>query len=100
MVSETGGANASALIHKLARPSRAYKLHAWLAMGGLALFLLLYFALAGWFGWTAWRLTFGAGSGARATPSGAGSSAPARPSSPSSCSRRCSSSSTAAATTT
>lgn len=64
-MSEAGGAERSALIHKLARPSRAYKLHAWLAMGGLALFLLLYFALAGWFGWTAWRLTFGAGSGTR-----------------------------------
>ena len=37
-----------------------YRAHAWLAMAGLALFVLLYFALAGWFGWTAWRLLTGA----------------------------------------
>lgn len=64
-MAEASSAGPSALIQKLARPTRAYKLHAWLAMAGLALFLLLYFALAGWFGWTAWRLTFGAGSGTR-----------------------------------
>jgi Zn-dependent protease with chaperone function len=43
----------------LTRPTAAYRRHAWLASGGLALFVILYFALAGWFGWTAYRL-FGA----------------------------------------
>jgi Zn-dependent protease with chaperone function len=38
----------------------SYRLHAWLAMAGLAAFVLLYFALAGWFAWTAWRLLAGA----------------------------------------
>ncbi len=40
----------------LTRPSSVYKRQAWLAVGSLALFVALYFALAGWFGWTAWRL--------------------------------------------
>jgi len=40
----------------LAKPSSAYRFQAWLAMGGLALFVLLYFALTGWFIWTAYRL--------------------------------------------
>ncbi len=40
----------------LTRPSKAYRTHAWLAMGGLALFVLLYLALASWFTWTAYRL--------------------------------------------
>ena len=40
----------------LTRPTRAYRTHAWLAMGGLALFVLLYLALASWFSWTAYRL--------------------------------------------
>ena len=40
----------------LTKPSSAYRFQAWLAMGGLALFVLLYFALAGWFVWTAYRL--------------------------------------------
>jgi Zn-dependent protease with chaperone function len=40
----------------LTRPTRAYRAHAWLAMGGLALFVLLYLALASWFTWTAYRL--------------------------------------------
>lgn len=40
----------------LTRPTRAYRTHAWLAMGGLALFVLLYLALATWFTWTAYRL--------------------------------------------
>lgn len=64
-MSATPNAQPSPLIQKLARPSAAYKRRAWLAMGGLALFLVLYFALAGWFGLTAWRLTFGAGAGTR-----------------------------------
>ncbi len=37
----------------------AYKHRAWLAMGGLAAFIALYFALSGWFAWTAWRLFSG-----------------------------------------
>jgi len=40
----------------LTRPSRAYRTHAWLAMGGLALFVVLYLALASWFTWTSYRL--------------------------------------------
>jgi len=40
----------------LTRPTSAYKRQAWLAVASLALFVVLYFALAGWFGWTAWRL--------------------------------------------
>ena len=41
-----------------------YKQRAWLAMLGLTTFIALYFALSGWFAWTAWRLfsaMFGAG---------------------------------------
>lgn len=64
-MSATPPATPSPLIQKLARPSRAYTLRAWLAVAGLALFLVLYFALAAWFALTAWRLTFGAGSGTR-----------------------------------
>jgi len=40
----------------LTQPTAAYRNHAWLAMGGLALFVVLYFALTGWFTWTAYRL--------------------------------------------
>jgi Zn-dependent protease with chaperone function len=40
----------------LTRPTRAYRTHAWLAMGGLLLFVLLYLTLASWFTWTAYRL--------------------------------------------
>ncbi|HKU16326.1 MAG TPA: M48 family metalloprotease [Steroidobacteraceae bacterium] len=47
----------------LTRPTRAYRTHAWLAMGGLALFVLLYLALAGWFSWTAYRLLASLGHG-------------------------------------
>lgn len=50
------------LITKLAKPTPAYHRHAWLALAGLAAFVILYFALAGWFALTAWRLTFGADS--------------------------------------
>jgi Zn-dependent protease with chaperone function len=39
-----------------------YRRQAWLAVAALALFMLLYAALAGWFVRTAWRLSFG-GSG-------------------------------------
>nr|WP_298136065.1 M48 family metallopeptidase [uncultured Pseudomonas sp.] len=40
----------------LTRPTKAYKNQAWLAVASLGLFVMLYFALVGWFGWTAWRL--------------------------------------------
>jgi len=40
----------------LTRPTGAYRTNAWLAMGGLTLFVLLYLALASWFSWTAYRL--------------------------------------------
>ncbi len=40
----------------LATPTRSYKLRAWLAMLGLLAFVALYFALTGWFAWTAVRL--------------------------------------------
>ena len=39
-----------------------YRRQAWLAVGALAVFMLLYAGLAGWFVRTAWRLSFG-GSG-------------------------------------
>jgi Zn-dependent protease with chaperone function len=45
------------LLAQLPRPSAAYKRMAWLAGAGLVLFLALYFLLAGWFLWTAYRLT-------------------------------------------
>lgn len=37
-------------------PAEAYKRRAWLAMLALVLFVSLYFALATWLGWTAYRL--------------------------------------------
>lgn len=40
----------------LTRPGAAYRRNAWIAGLGLALFVLLYLALAAWFGWTAYRL--------------------------------------------
>jgi len=47
----------------LTAPSSAYKRHAWLAMGGLLLFVLSYFGLLFWFLWTAYRVFKGVGSG-------------------------------------
>lgn len=44
----------------LTRPTTAYKQRAWLAMAGLMFFVLIYFFLAGWFAWTAYRLIAGA----------------------------------------
>jgi Zn-dependent protease with chaperone function len=43
----------------LTAATAAYKHRAWLAMGGLAAFIVLYFALSGWFAWTSWRLFSG-----------------------------------------
>jgi len=53
-------AQPSTLVAKLARPSAAYRRHAWAAVAALAAFMLLYLGLAGWFLFTAWRLTLGA----------------------------------------
>lgn len=47
----------------LTQASTNYRRHAWLAVGGLMLFVVAYFALAGWFGWTAWRLLTGYANG-------------------------------------
>ena len=58
-------AQPSPLLAKLAKPTSAYKRQAWLAMAGLVVFMLLYFALAGWFLLTAYRLTLGAGAGGK-----------------------------------
>lgn len=48
---------ATTRLTQLAQPSTAYKRRVWLAVTGLALFLALYFLLAGWFLFTAYRLT-------------------------------------------
>ena len=50
-----------------AKPSGTYRLRVWLAMAGLIAFVLVYFGLAGWFTWIAYRMLVGAfngGSGA------------------------------------
>jgi Zn-dependent protease with chaperone function len=52
-------AGPAAVPHKLTAASRSYRRSAWLATGGLLLFVTVYFALAGWFGWTAYRLFAG-----------------------------------------
>jgi len=41
----------------LTHPSGKYIRNAWLAMASLSLFIVLYFALASWFTWTAYRTT-------------------------------------------
>jgi Zn-dependent protease with chaperone function len=43
----------------LTTPTANYRRQAWLATGGLLLFVAGYFALAGWFAWTAYRLWAG-----------------------------------------
>ncbi|HVS24689.1 MAG TPA: M48 family metallopeptidase [Gammaproteobacteria bacterium] len=53
----------AAVPENFTRATSRYRTHAWLAMAGLALFVVLYFALAGWFAWTAWRLLTGAVNG-------------------------------------
>lgn len=59
-MSTTPQAPAADLLAAMAKPSRAYQLRSWLAVVALVLFLVLYLALAGWFLFTAYRLTFGA----------------------------------------
>jgi len=51
----------------LTKPTSSYKRHAWLAVGGLALFVACYFLLSGWFVLTAYRLLAGAFSGGEDT---------------------------------
>jgi Zn-dependent protease with chaperone function len=41
----------------IAQPTSTYMGQAWLAMISLALFIVLYLSLAGWFAWTAYRVT-------------------------------------------
>lgn len=48
-----------------ARPSGRYRRHAWLAMAGLALFVIAYGALAGWFIWMGYGAIAGAIAGTR-----------------------------------
>ncbi|MEM9237669.1 MAG: M48 family metallopeptidase [Verrucomicrobiota bacterium] len=47
----------------LTDPTSKYKLHAWLAMGGLMLFAVLYVGLAVWFGYSSYRLFVAMGNG-------------------------------------
>lgn len=49
-------AGPSAVPAQLTAPSAAYRRHAWLAVAGLLAFVIAYFALMGWFGWTAIRM--------------------------------------------
>lgn len=49
-------AGPKAVPEALTRPGKQYKQRAWLAVASLLLFATLYFALLGWFGWTAYRL--------------------------------------------
>src|SRR5438093_3602146 len=50
------------LLAQLPQPSSAYKRRVWLALGGVLVFLTLYFVLAGWLLYTAYRVTAGADS--------------------------------------
>ena len=50
---------------ELTAPRAAYRQRAWLAMGLLALFVLLYLFLSGWFVWTSWRLFAAAADGGK-----------------------------------
>ena len=47
------------LLTELPQPSSAYKRRVWLAVLGLLGFMAAYLVLAGWFVYTAWRLTLG-----------------------------------------
>jgi Zn-dependent protease with chaperone function len=62
MIIDTAAASAipatppAGMLEQLTQPSAAYKRSARLAVAGLLGFVLLYFAMAGWFLWTAYRL--------------------------------------------
>jgi Zn-dependent protease with chaperone function len=55
-ISDLYPAGPSDVSSELTRPTSAYKQRAWWAVASLALFVILYLALAGWFVWTAYRL--------------------------------------------
>lgn len=56
-------AGPSTLLADLAKPTAAYRRHAWAAVIALVGFLVAYLGLAGWFLHTAYKLTFGAHAG-------------------------------------
>lgn len=56
---QSTAAQSHPLMATLAKPTSAYKLRAWSAMVGLALFVMLYIGLAAWFVFTAYRLAMG-----------------------------------------
>jgi Zn-dependent protease with chaperone function len=58
-------ANPSAVPANLTTPTKHYQRNAWLAMGALILFVCLYIALSGWFGWKSYKLTTMAFSGSK-----------------------------------
>lgn len=43
-------------LSELAKPGRRYQRQVWLAVFSMLAFMVIYFALASWFGWTAYRL--------------------------------------------
>lgn len=55
--------NPVSIPHDLTKPSSTYKNRAWLAMGGLALFLTIYLGFTTWFAWTAYRMFSGISQG-------------------------------------
>ncbi|WOX06857.1 M48 family metallopeptidase [Microbulbifer pacificus] len=57
MEEEVYPAGPASIPETLTRPSRRYKINAWLAVFGLVLFLTAYLSLAMWFCMTAYRLT-------------------------------------------
>jgi len=46
----------SSVPENLTNATPTYKSRAWMAMGGLTLFIALYMGLTAWFAWTAWRM--------------------------------------------
>ncbi len=42
----------------LTKPSASYRKHAWLAVLGLLIFVVVYFALAAWFSWSAYQIIY------------------------------------------
>lgn len=52
---------------ELTRANPSYKQRAWLALASLALFVMVYVALAGWFVWTAYRMIGDAVAGGQGT---------------------------------